>query len=49
VMGRFVRFDLRTLLADGYAPNGAAPEVVTVPADPLLTSGGYDLLRLGYP
>lgn len=49
VMGRFVRFDLRTLLADGYAPTGAAPEVVTVPADPLLTSGGYDLLRLGYP
>lgn len=49
VMGRFVRFDLRTLLADGYAPTGDAPEVVAVPPDPLLTGGGWDLLRLGYP
>ncbi len=49
VLGRFVRFDLAALLADGYAATGAAPEIVAVGADPLLTSGAYDLLRLGLP
>lgn len=46
VLGRFVRFDLRELLADGYAPGDAAPEVIAVPADALLTSGAWDLWRV---
>lgn len=46
VLGRFVRFDLAQLLADGYAPNDDAPEIVAVPADALLTSGAWDLARV---
>ncbi len=46
VLGRFVRFDLAQLLADGYAPSDEAPEIVAVPADALLTSGAWDLARV---
>jgi hypothetical protein len=46
VLGRFVRFDIAKLLADGYVPVDEAPEVVAVPADVLLTSGGFDLHRI---
>lgn len=46
VLGRFVRFDLARLLADGYAPGDEPEEVVAVPADALLTSGAWELRRV---
>ena len=47
LLGRFVRFDLARLLADGFDPaSEPQAEVVTVPADPLLTSGAYDVSKL---
>ncbi|MEO7096012.1 MAG: C45 family peptidase [Polyangiales bacterium] len=47
LLGRFVRFDLARLLADGYDPaSEKEAEVVAVPADPLLTSGEYDVMKL---
>ncbi len=47
LLGRFVRFDLSRLLADGFDPrtdHDAA--LVTLPADPLLTSGAWELRKL---
>ncbi len=44
LLGRFVAFDLRRLLADGYDPS-LPDELESVPADPLLTSGEYDQWR----
>ena len=45
-----MRFDLTRLLADDYDPASEKDaEVVTVPADPLLTSGAYDVLKLKLP
>jgi hypothetical protein len=49
VLGRFVRFDLTRLLADDYQGDDAPAEIVAVPADPLLTSGGYELRRVRTP
>jgi isopenicillin-N N-acyltransferase-like protein len=50
LLGRFVRFDLARLLADDYDPSSEKEaEVVTVPADPLLTSGAYDVMKLQLP
>ncbi|MBI2895499.1 MAG: hypothetical protein HYY06_18225 [Deltaproteobacteria bacterium] len=38
-LGRFVRFDLRELLADGYPGPARAPVVLALPADPLVATG----------
>ena len=47
LLGRFVRFDLARLLADDYdVASEKEAEIVTIPADPLLTSGAYDVLKL---
>ena len=47
LLGRFVKFDLARLLADDYTPEREpTAEVTTIPADPLLTSGRYDVLEL---
>ena len=49
LLGRFVRFDLGKLLADGYDPSSEPiAEVASIPADPLLTNGGYAIVKLGY-
>jgi len=46
LLGRFVRFDLRALLADGFDPKTDDARVVTaVPADPILTDGTWDKLK----
>jgi hypothetical protein len=39
--GRFLRFDLARLLAAGYEP-GPDEEIVSLPEDPIKTSGAYD-------
>jgi hypothetical protein len=39
--GRFIRFDLRELLADGYRPSGP-PHVESLPADDITRDGRYD-------
>lgn len=54
LLGRFVRFDLAKLLADGFDPKSdpsAAGGVgfAAVPADPMLTDGRYELLRVEHP
>jgi hypothetical protein len=54
LLGRFVRFDLAKLLADGFDPatdpSAAGGEgFAAVPADPLLTSGEWDLQRIDVP
>jgi hypothetical protein len=41
VTGRFIRFDLRELLADDYHPSGP-PHVESLPADDITTDGRYD-------
>jgi RsmE family RNA methyltransferase len=46
LLGRFVRFDLARLLADDYDPSQEpSADVTTIAADPLLTSGEYELLH----
>ena len=52
LLGRFVRFDLARLLADGFDPDRDTtaidgPALVAVPADPLLASGAYAIERAG--
>lgn len=48
LLGRFVRFDLKKLLADDFLPeNEPFPEIIAVDADPLLTTGGYAVWKLG--
>jgi len=52
LLGRFVRFDLRRLLADGFDPasDGSAaggPGFAAVAADPMLTDGRYEALPKG--
>lgn len=42
--GRYVRFDLRELLADDYMPRGPA-DVVSLPADPIASDGRLDAWR----
>lgn len=47
LLGRFVRFDLRLMLADGFDPKNdmsaaGGPGFAAVPADPILTDGTYD-------
>ena len=52
LLGRFVRFDLRALLADGFEPS-ADPSAAggagfaAIAADPLLTDGRYAIEKLG--
>jgi hypothetical protein len=45
LLGRFVRFDLRRMLADGFDPKTDDVTVVAVPADPILTDGTWDKLK----
>lgn len=46
LLGRFVRFDLRVLLADAFDPKtDDAANVTAVPADPILTDGTWDKLK----
>jgi len=42
--GRFVRFDLRTIFAEGHDP-ARDPEPETLPADPILQDGRYETGR----
>ena len=44
LLGRFVAFDLKRLLAPDYDPDHAA-ELPATPEDPLLTSGDYQRFR----
>jgi isopenicillin-N N-acyltransferase like protein len=44
LLGRFVAFDLKRLLADDYDPL-AEPELSTIPADPMLGNGDYARFR----
>ncbi|MGZ3418325.1 MAG: C45 family autoproteolytic acyltransferase/hydrolase [Polyangiales bacterium] len=46
LLGRFVRFDLKKLLADGFDPAGDPNTIEAIPEDPMLTDGSYDLLRI---
>lgn len=48
LLGRFVAFDLKRLLAPDYDPALAAPSEVTG-EDPLLTSGEYERFRAQHP
>ena len=41
LLGRFVRFDLPTLLADGYDPSAESGRLETVAADPLRDADEY--------
>jgi hypothetical protein len=50
LLGRFVRFDLKRLLADGFDPKTditaeGGPGFAAVPADPILTDGTWDKLK----
>lgn len=45
LLGRFVAFDLRRLLAEQYAPEHDERPLVTLPADPWLTGGDYERWR----
>jgi isopenicillin-N N-acyltransferase like protein len=47
LLGRFVSFDLRQLLATDYAPSPGEPERHFVPADPMLADGTYAKYRHG--
>ena len=52
LLGRFVKFDLKVLLADDFEPENKPipsplPADETIAADPLLTSGGYAVWKLG--
>lgn len=52
LLGRFVRFDLNRLLADGFDPKSddsasGGPGFAAVPADPLLTDGRYEAFKKG--
>ncbi|MBI2393541.1 MAG: hypothetical protein HYV09_28435 [Deltaproteobacteria bacterium] len=52
LLGRFVRFDLRWLLADGFDPkNDPSAEggkgFAAIPADPMLTDGRWEAFRKG--
>jgi isopenicillin-N N-acyltransferase like protein len=40
LLGRFVAFDLKRAFAADYDPEHA-PELASIPEDPLLTSGEY--------
>lgn len=46
LLGRFVHFDLKKLLADGFDPASDPNTVEAIPEDPMLTDGSYDLLRI---
>jgi hypothetical protein len=49
LVGRYLRFDVGKLLADGFVPRQDDP-VVAIPADEILTSGAYDAwVRAGSP
>jgi hypothetical protein len=48
LLGRFVAFDLKRLLAPDYDPASATPNEVTG-EDPLLTSGEYERFRAQHP
>lgn len=45
LLGRFVAFDLATLLDARYQPSGLVSPVRAIAADPLLTSGEYERWR----
>lgn len=50
--GRYLRFDVGRMLAEGYDPEAdpPAPDVGAVPADPIAASGDYDAwVRRGAP
>ena len=44
LLGRFVAYDLKRMLADDYDPAADTAALRIVPEDPLLTSGAYDRL-----
>jgi hypothetical protein len=48
LLGRFVKFDLKMLLADDFRPeNEPISAIEAIDADPLLTNGGYAVWKLG--
>jgi isopenicillin-N N-acyltransferase like protein len=49
LLGRFVAFDLRKLLAPGFDPKDGLGELQTIPEDPMLTSGEYARFESGRP
>lgn len=49
LVGRYLRFDLKTLLDPGFMPHKDDP-IVAIPPDPILTSGAYEAwVRAGSP
>lgn len=49
LLGRFIEFDLGRLLDPRFDPRSDEAKVVSIPADPLLTSGAYARFRKAHP
>jgi hypothetical protein len=45
LLGRFVAFDLKQLLDERYDPRADDEEIVSIPADPLLSSDEYERIE----